>query len=156
MYRLATMASLLSRDDVIVVASASSLYGLGQARFFRENCLQLKVGQTYQFPALKKQLLAMQYKPVHGKAEPGMFELTGEVFQIFSSTEKVVYKCFFDEDTLEQIEIRDSLTFELKRQATQIILRPATQYLQNVEDLELVLEQMNAEKELRIKEFEKS
>ena len=65
MYRLATMASLLSREDVIVVASASSLYGLGQARFFQENCLQLKVGQTYQFQSIKKQLLHMQYKPVH-------------------------------------------------------------------------------------------
>lgn len=75
MYRLATMASLLSREDVIVVASASSLYGLGQARFFKENCLQLKVENTYSFQEIKKQLLHMQYKPVHGKVEPGMFDL---------------------------------------------------------------------------------
>ena len=156
MYRLATMASLLSREDVIVVASASSLYGLGQARFFQENCLQLKVGQSYQFQEIKKQLLHIQYKPVHGKVEAGMFDLKGETLEIYSSTEKLVYKCFFDEDVLEQIEIRDSLTFELKRQASQILLRPATQYLQNIEDLELVLQQMNAEKELRVKEFEKA
>ncbi|MDR2190472.1 MAG: hypothetical protein LBP53_04740 [Candidatus Peribacteria bacterium] len=64
------MASLLSREDVIVVASASSLYGLGQARFFRDNCLLLKVGQSYQFQQIKKQLLHMQYKPLHGKLEP--------------------------------------------------------------------------------------
>ncbi|MDR0860194.1 MAG: hypothetical protein LBO09_04375 [Candidatus Peribacteria bacterium] len=149
------MASLLSRDDVIVVASASSLYGLGQARFFQENCLQLKTGQSYKFQDLKKQLLHMQYKPVHGKVEPGMFDLKGEILEIYSSTEKFVYKCFFDEDYLERIEIRDSLTFELKRQAPQIILWPATQYLQNVEDLEEVLQQINAEKELRVKEYEK-
>ncbi|MDR3168393.1 MAG: hypothetical protein LBU27_01130 [Candidatus Peribacteria bacterium] len=155
MYRLATMASLLSREDVIVVASASSLYGLGQARFFKENCLQLKVGQTYKFNELKKQLLQMQYKPVHGKAEPGMFDVKGEMLEIYSSTEKFVYKCFFDEDYLEHIEIRDSLTFQLKRQANQIILRPATQYLQNIEDLEFVLKQMEVEKELRVREFEK-
>jgi excinuclease ABC subunit B len=155
MYRLATMASLLSREDVIVVASASSLYGLGQARFFKENCLQLKIGQRYQFNDLKKQLLQMQYKPVYGKVEAGMFDLKGEVLEIYSSTEKFVYKCFFDEDYLEHIEIRDSLTFALKQQATQIILRPATQYLQNIEDLELVLQQMEAEKELRTCEFER-
>lgn len=155
MYRLATMASLLSREDVIVVASASSLYGLGQARFFKENCLQLKVGQSYTFQALKKQLLQMQYKPVYGKVEPWMFDLKGEVLEIYSSTEKFVYKCYFDEEVLEHIEIRDSLTFEMKRQASQVLLRPATQYLQNVEDLELVLQQMNAEKELRVREFEK-
>lgn len=65
MYRLATMASLLSRKDVIVVASASSLYGLGQSRFFEENCLQLYVGKKYDFNELKRQLLHMQYKPIH-------------------------------------------------------------------------------------------
>ncbi len=155
MYRLATMASLLSREDVIVVASASSLYGLGQARFFQENCLQLKVGQTHPFPKIKKQLLHMQYKPIHGKIEPGMFELKGEVLEIYSSTEKSVYKCYFDEEYLERIEIRDSLTFELKKQTSQILLRPATQYLQDVGDLECVLQQMDAEKTLRVKEFEK-
>lgn len=156
MYRLATMASLLSREDVIVVASASSLYGLGQARFFQENCLQLKVGQTYQFQNIKKQLLHMQYKPIHEKIEQGMFDLKGEILEIYSSTEKSVYKCYFNEDYLERIEIRDSLSFELKKQTSQILLRPATQYLQDVEDLEFVLQQMSAEKESRVKEFEKN
>ena len=74
MYRLATMASLLTRKDVIVVASATSLYGLGQKRFFEENCLQFEVGKQYDFKALKKQLLHMQYKPIVSKIEHGMFE----------------------------------------------------------------------------------
>ena len=155
MYRLATMASLLSRKDVIVVASASSLYGLGQARFFKENCLQLKVGTKYNFPEVKRQLLHMQYKPVHGKIEPSMFDRQGERLDIYSSTEKYVNRCFFNEETLEYIEIRDSLTFELIKTVSQIILRPATQYLQDISDLETILAQITAEKELRIKEFEK-
>ena len=156
MYRLATMASLLSRDDVIVVASASSLYGLWQSRFFQENMLQLKVGQSYDFKEIKHQLLHMQYKPVHGKIEPWMFDLKWERLDIYSSTERVVYRCFFDEDTIERIEIRDSITFELKSQANQVILWPATQYLQDTNDLETILQQIDLEKELRIKEFEKA
>ena len=156
MYRLATMASLLSRDDVIVVASASSLYGLWQSRFFQENMLQLKVGQSYDFKELKHQLLHMQYKPVHGKIEAWMFELQWERLDVYSSTEKSVFRCFFDEDVIERIEIRDSVTFELKSQANQIILWPATQYLQDTNDLETILQQIDLEKELRIKEFEKA
>ena len=156
MYRLATMASLLSRDDVIVVASASSLYGLWQSRFFQENMLQLKVGQAYDFKEIKHQLLHMQYKPVHGKIEAWMFELQWERLDVYSSTEKSVYRCFFDEDVIERIEIRDSVTFELKTQANQIILWPATQYLQDTNDLETILQQIDLEKELRIKEFEKA
>ena len=156
MYRLATMASLLSRDDVIVVASASSLYGLWQSRFFQENMLQLKVGQSYDFKDVKHQLLHMQYKPVHGKIEAWMFELQWERLDVYSSTEKSVYRCFFDEDVIERIEIRDSVTFELKSQANQVILWPATQYLQDTNDLETILQQIDLEKELRIKEFEKA
>jgi excinuclease ABC subunit B len=69
MYRLGAMASLLSREDVIVVASVSALYGLGQKRFFQENCIQFEVGKTYDFKEIKKQLLRIQYKPVQSKIE---------------------------------------------------------------------------------------
>ena len=155
MYRLATMASLLSRPDVIVVASASSLYGLGQSRFFKENCLQLYVNHKYSFDAIKKQLLHMQYKPIQGKIEAGMFEIKGDILDIFSSTEKCLYRCFFDEETLERIEKRDSLSYELLEPIQKTMLWPATQYLQDVSDLEKILQQMDAEKELRVKEFEK-
>ena len=103
MYRLATMASLLSREDVIVVASASSLYGLWQKRFFQENCLILEVWKEYDFKDLKWQLIKMQYKPVHGKIEHGMFDFRWELLDIFSSTEKFVYRCIFDENKLERI-----------------------------------------------------
>ena len=155
MYRLATMASLLSRPDVIVVASASSLYGLGQSRFFEENCVQLYVNHKYSFDAIKKQLLHMQYKPIQGKIEAGMFEIKGDILDIFSSTEKCLYRCFFDEEILERIEKRDSLSYELLEPVQKTMLWPATQYLQDVSDLEKILQQMDAEKELRVKEFEK-
>ena len=155
MYRLATMASLLSRKDVIVVASASSLYGLWQSRFFEENCLQLYVWKKYDFNEIKRQLLHMQYKPVHWKIEAWMFEMKGDILDIFSSTEKCLYRCFFDEETIERIEQRDSLTYELKWPVQKAMLWPATQYLQDTSDLELILQQINAEKELRVKEFEK-
>ncbi len=155
MYRLATMASLLSRKDVIVVASASSLYGLWQSRFFEENCLQLYVWKKYDFNEIKRQLLHMQYKPVHWKIEAWMFEMKGDILDIFSSTEKCLYRCFFDEETIERIEQRDSLTYELKWPVQKAVLWPATQYLQDTSDLELILQQINTEKELRVKEFEK-
>ena len=75
MYRLATMASLLSRDDVIVVASVSALYGLGSRDFFANNRYYFEVGKEYDFDELKAQLISMQYKPVHGAIEAGMFEV---------------------------------------------------------------------------------
>jgi len=56
---------------------------------------------------------------------------------------------------LDLIELKDALTFEHKENKNKVTLRPATQFLQDVSDLDTILEQMNAEKELRVKEFEK-
>ena len=77
-----------------------------------------------------------------------------EILDIFSSTEKCLYRCFFDEEFLERIEKRDSLTYELQTVEQKAMLWPATQYLQDTSDLEQILAQMQAEKDLRVKEFE--
>jgi len=69
MYRLGAMASLLSRPDVIIVASVSSLYGLGTKEHFQNNSIQLEVGKSYEFNLLKRQLLHIQYKPIMNKIE---------------------------------------------------------------------------------------
>ncbi|NOZ44122.1 MAG: DEAD/DEAH box helicase family protein [bacterium] len=133
MYRLATMASLLSRKDVIVVASVSSLYGLGQKRFFQENCLQMKIGQRYDFSEVKKQLLHMQYQPVQSKIEQGMFDRKGDHLDVFSSTEKHLYRLHFDDETLVMIELRDSVSYEHQENIKQITIWPATQFLQDMD-----------------------
>lgn len=156
MYRLSTMASLITRKDVIVVASASSLYGLWQKEFFSEYSLHIQTNQDYDFTSLKRQLLKMQYKPVQSKIEPGMFDVNGDMIDIFSSTDKIVYRLIFDEERLEMIEIKDSVTFESKGTIDKVSIWPATQYLQDLSDIDPILEQINAEMELRVKEFEKA
>lgn len=112
MYRLSTMASLLTRDDVIVVASVSALYGLGTKESFAESTLKLQVGQKYDHKETKSKLIAMQYKPSAQKFESGMFDFRGEIMDIYSSTENIIYRCIFDEDVLAFIEKRDGLTWE--------------------------------------------
>jgi len=122
---------------------------------FKENCLQFEVGKQYNFKELKKQLLHMQYKLILSKIEHGMFEFKGDILDIFASTEKFVYRLHFNEETLELIELKDSLTFEHKENKNKVILWPATQFLQDISDLDTIIEQMDAEKNLRVKEFEK-
>jgi len=156
MYRLATMGSLLSRQDVIVVASASSLYGLGQKEFFADHSLYLEVGQEYDFKELKKKLIAMRYHPVQSKIEPGMFDFQGEMLDIYASTEKYVYRCFFDEERLEMIQLKDSLTYESQGNITHTTVRPATQYLQNVDNLTEVLDNILKEMDARATDLEKA
>lgn len=156
MYRLATLASLLSREDVIIVASASSLYGLGQKEFFEDHSLLLQVGQEYDFKELKKKLIQMRYEPVKSKIEPGMFDFQGERLDIYSSTDKHVYRCLFDEEKLEIIQLKDSITFEDKWKIEHVTIWPATQYLQNVDDLNGILDNILIEMNARADDLDKS
>lgn len=154
MYRLATLSSLLSRDDVIIVASASALYGLGQKEYFEEHSVVLEVGQEYDFKTLKKQLIAMRYEPVASKIEPGMFDFQGERLDIYSSTQRQVYRCFFDEEKLEMIQIKDADSFQERWQTKQVRIWPATQYLQRSDNLDEVLNKILREMEARVKDLE--
>lgn len=155
LYRLATMASLLSRKDVIVVASVSSIYGIGESEYFLQNMLQLQIGKKYDFKEIKKALLKMQYEPVNSKVEHWMFDLKWDIFEIYSSTEKCVYRCFFDEDLLERVEIRDFTTFKLKSVIDHwmVTFWPASQFIQDTSSTDSVLAKIEEEKELRYKEF---
>jgi len=154
MYRLATMASLLSREDVIVVSSVSALYGLGSKEFFDKNSISFKVGKQINFDDLKSKLLQMQYKPVQSKIEPGMFDISGDKVDIYSSTEPVVYRLFFNYDELEMIQKKNALTFENLGETLAVTLRPATQYIQNTENLDQILMQIEKDMKQRVKHYE--
>ena len=118
--------------------------------------MHFAVGETYDFGLLKRQLLKMQYKPVQSAIEPGMFDFKGDVLDIYSSIERFVYRLHFNEETLELIEIKDAQSFTNKGTTNKVMIRPATQYLQDVSDIEPILAQMQAEMELRVKEFEQA
>lgn len=155
MYRLGTLASLLSREDVIIVASVSALYGLGQKEQFAESSIHFEVGKKYDFSAIKRQLITMQYKPVQGKIEQGMFDFKGDMLDIFSSIERVVYRLLFNEDVLEMIQIKDSDSFKDLGTTTHAHIWPSSQYLQDMSDIDAILVKIHAEMEARVAELKK-
>ena len=155
MYRLATMASLLSRKDVIVVASVSAIYGTGNSDFFSTNRFYFEVNTDYDFDIIKEQLIRMQYKPVFWwTLEAGMFEIRGEMIDIYSSTEKVIYRLIFNDHTLELIQVKDSTTYKVIWTYDHITLRPATQFLQNMKGLKEIIAKIQKETEERVHYFE--
>lgn len=157
-FRLSSLASLLTREDVIVVASVSSLYGLGKKDYFLEQSFWLQVGKKYDFQELKKQLLKIQYKPLHNSVEHGMFDFRGEIIDIYPSTENLLYRVIFDEDILEMIEIRDFTTMQVKEiiRNGSVLLRPATQFLQDTTNQEQILKAMEKEMQEQYNYFTKN
>ncbi len=156
MYRLGALASLLSREDVIIVSSVSSLYGLGQKEQFAESSIHFEVGKRYDFDAIKRQLITMQYKPVQGKIEQGMFDFKGDILDVFSSIEKVVYRLLFNEDELEMIQLKDSESFRDMGTTTHAHIWPSSQYLQDMSDLDEILVKIHREMEVRVAELKKA
>ncbi len=156
MYRLGTLASLLTREDVIVVSSVSSLYGLGQKEYFQKHSIFFEVGQTYDRDTIKRQLIAMQYKPMQSKIEPGTFDLRGELLDVYASIENVIYRMHFNDDKLELIESKDAISFKSLGTVKKCLIWPSSQYLQDMSDLENILKAIENEMRIRVKELKKA
>lgn len=155
MYRLSTLTSLLTRNDVIVVSSVSALYGLGSRETFEKYTITFEVWKEYDFSEIKKKLLYLQYKPVQGKIEPWMFDLRWEILDIFSSIDKVVYRLIFDEEQLVMIQVKDSLTWKDLWTFKKITIWPATQFLQELDELDNIIKLIKQDLEERIKQLKK-
>jgi len=153
MYRLSTMASLLSRQDTIVVSSVSALYGLWSREFFANNRLYVECWKEYDIDEIKQQLIRMQYAPVHGTIEAWMFALHGEMLDIYASTDKHLWRLYFNDTTLECIQLRDPLTFAPLDTVDRCTVWPATQFLQNLDNLTAILKAIEEELHERVKWF---
>lgn len=155
MYRLSTMASLLSRKDTIVVSSVSALYWLWDKKIFSDNTIHFKIWKKYDYDELKKKLIAMQYKPALSKIEQWTFDFKWEILDIYSSLDSVVYRLFFNFNKLELIQKKDSLTFKELWKTEQVTIRPAIQFLQNMESLDEILWEIKLDLDDRVKQLKK-
>jgi len=156
MYRLAAMSSLFSSpQDTIIVSSVSAIYGLGTAELFIESSINLEVGKRYDLRKLKSQLLKIQYNPVKWDIQAGTFNFMGNFLDIYSSIEDIVYRIHFDEDVIIFIEKKHPQTWKQLWKLKNVTIWPATQFLQNMDDLPNILKQIENELWNRINYFKK-
>ncbi len=111
--RLSATASLLSHDDVIVVASVSANYGLGSPQDYKEIVQKLRVGQEYSQRAMLMRFVDMGYKRNDAYFDRGDFRVNGEVIDIFPAyNEELAYRIEFFGDEIEALYSFNSLTGE--------------------------------------------
>jgi len=84
-----------------------------------------------------------------------MFEISGDKIDIYISTEQFLYRLYFNFNELEMIEKKNALTFEHQGEQQAITIRPATQYLQNMEKIEEVIAAVKIDLDERLKYYEK-
>jgi len=151
--RHSTTRSLLTRRDVIVVASVSAIYGLWDPREYRARNLVVERGKPYPREVLLERLLELGYQRNDIDLSPGRFRAKGEVLEIFPAyeTEPIRVELFGDE--VERISQVHPVTGERLRELPGFVLFPATHYL-SPEGLEEILKEIEKELWERVRYFE--
>jgi excinuclease ABC subunit B len=125
--RQRAMQALVSRRDVIVVASVSCIYGLGAPDDFRDNVIGIYPGQTIDRDVLLKKLVAIRYQRNDFQLSRGKFRVKGDTLEIATASENVLKIEFFG-DEVEKITEIDALTGHAMRKRNEAIIYPATEY----------------------------
>ena len=154
--RLSTTASLLSNDDVIVIASVSANYGLGSPDDYRSIVQKLAIGQEYNQKALLLRLVDMGYKRNDEFFDRGDFRVTGEVIDIYPAySEEFAIRIEFFGDEIEAIYEFNSLTGEKEEEMKEATIYSANQFIVSKEKLALAVKSIEEELGERLAYYQK-
>jgi excinuclease ABC subunit B len=127
--RLATTSALVSRQDVIIVASVSSIYGLGNPSDYRNMVVALKVGQGIVRDDVLLQLVDIQYERNDVAFERSRFRVRGDCLEVWPSYEEFAYRIELWGDEIEQISITNPLTGEVIERLNEVFIYPAKHFV---------------------------
>ena len=154
--RLAATTALLSRKDVLIVASVSCIYGLGNPVAYGQVVINLQVGQSYRRTALLRRLVESQYSRNDLDLRPGTFRVRGDTLEVAPAYEdRWVYRISFWGDEVERIVELDYLTGEIRREMEEVNIFPAKHFITEEEKLQQAIVDIETELNERI-DFYKS
>ena len=150
----ATMA-LLTRRDVVVVASVSCIYGLGSPEEYLQHMLLLRVGQPAGLEASMRRLVDLQYDRNDLNLTRGTFRVRGDVLEVFPADEERPVRVEFFGDDVERIVRVDPVTGEVSAPVDHVALFPASHYVASRETVERAARDIEAELADRLAELER-
>ena len=151
--RHSTTRSLWERDDVIVVASVSCIYGLGVPERYLAAAIQLEVGQLKDRQEVLKDLVRIHYARNDMVVERSRFRARGDVLEIYPSYEERVIRVEFFGDEIERLAIVNPVTGEIEELPQLVRIYPAKHYVAEQQELERAVKQIELELEERIGEL---
>ena len=152
--RYSATMSLLSRRDVIVVATVSCIYGLGAPKEYLAQSLPLKVGQRIDRDELIRGLVAIQYQRNDIEFVRGNFRVKGDTVEVIAVYDEEATRIEFFGDEIEKIYRIHPLTGEILMERESVAIYPASYYVAPVERLATAMEAIEEELEHRYKEFQ--
>jgi excinuclease ABC subunit B len=152
--RLSATTSLLSRRDVVVVASVSCIYGIGSPEEWRDRVLVLEQGAHYDRDEALHRLVASQYVRNDSVLARGRFRVRGDVIEVQPASAETAYRISFFDDEVEQITHFDPLTGEIYARLENLSIWPATQYVTSTPSIEGAVEAIKHEMNAQVAKFE--
>ncbi|MFM2103543.1 MAG: hypothetical protein RL740_630, partial [Actinomycetota bacterium] len=147
--------SLLTRRDVIVVATVSCIYGLGTPQEYVDRMVRLRVGDEIERNNLLRRFVDIQYKRNDLAFERGTFRVRGDTIEIIPMYEELALRIEMFGDEIERITTLHPLTGEIIRDEQEMYIFPATHYAAGPETMKRALAEIEADMEMQVAKFEK-
>ncbi len=154
--RHSATSALLTRRDVIVVASVSCIYGLGSPEEYSRQILPLTVGHEEDQRAILGRLVDMQYERNDANLVRGKFRVRGDTIEVHPSYEEHILRVELFGDEIERITRVDPLTGEVLGEMDEVVVFPATHYVAGTERMRRAIEGIEVELQERLEYFEKN
>ena len=143
--RHASTQALLTKKDVIVVASVSAIYGLGSPEEYAKVILDLKVGGTHTRAVLVRDLVEMYFTRVAGDLLSGTFRALGNTIEIMPSNEEVIFRLHFTGNQIPKIERIDPITRAIQSEEAEVSIFPAKHFVTPDDVKEQAIQDIEAE-----------
>jgi len=153
--RHAATSSLLSRKDVIIVASVSCIYGIGSVEDYSDLSIEVRVGERKVRDKFIRQLTDIQYQRNDIDFHRSTFRVRGDVVDVMPASEQSAYRIEFFGDEVEKITKISPITGEIEEKIDYYRIFPGSHYVTPHDKLKLALGKIERELELRVKEFTK-
>jgi excinuclease ABC subunit B len=152
--RLAATTALMSRRDVIIVASVSCIYGIGNPEAYGRVVINMESGTVYRRNALLRQLIEGQYERNDLDLRPGTFRVRGDTLEIIPAyQDQTGYRITFFGDEVERLVEFDAITGELRRQLSTIAIYPARHFITDQDKLQQAIADIENELATRLIEL---
>lgn len=154
--RHASTQALLSRKDVIIVASVSCIYGLGSPDEYLRVNLKLAVGERISRNDVIRKLVNVYFERTNADLRPGTFRGIGNTLEIMPTGEIMIYQLAFSGSEILEIRKIDPITRAIVSEEQSVFFFPAKHFVTNIEERKRALVDMKIELDLRLKEFAKA
>jgi excinuclease ABC subunit B len=151
--RLAATTHLMQRDDVVIVASVSCIYGIGEPEDYQSMFATVEAGRQVARDELLGELVEIQYRRSDAELRRGTFRARGDVIEIYPAYEEIAYRIDMFGDFVDRIVVIDPLTGKTLEETDAIAIYPAKHFVTPEERIETVLYRIEVELEARLAEL---